>query len=311
MLLRVCSFNVRRFRDPATKGVCTAEKISLTLARLNPVPAIVCLNEVDIRNSPDALERIAGVLGRQFMSGRPYRIDFFGHVKNRFGNAILSRPDIRVLGKHEAHLPGGTQITIPSGEKRLSGEISSGPQKYRIIRGMLEVIIEVPLKNRDNETIFQQFSVLCTHLDHMKESERSTQLAHITATAGTGEDGGLLLGDFNALKRSDYSDPEWQRIVDKHSRNSWSAPESGCLKQLEECATNSWVDVFEAHHGDLSALNPENKFTAHVAEPMYRIDYCFANDRFLQKFDIHAAYLLKSCKHSDHFPVMVDFRPKL
>ena len=59
--MRVVTWNVRRFRS--AEGKCTVDAIAQALAKLNPRPDVIGLNEVDAKHSPDALHVIAEKLG--------------------------------------------------------------------------------------------------------------------------------------------------------------------------------------------------------------------------------------------------------
>ena len=99
--LRVVTYNVRRFT--AKDGSSTASVIAAALAQLQP--SVVCLNEVDI-SQPDVLSTVAQHIGNATGEGPAY-VDFFGHVRGKYGNAVVSRFPI-VKSQHH-HLAGGTE----------------------------------------------------------------------------------------------------------------------------------------------------------------------------------------------------------
>jgi endonuclease/exonuclease/phosphatase family metal-dependent hydrolase len=101
---------------------------------------------VDLKKRPEALKDVASALGGM-------QIEFFGHVKGHYGNALLSSYPVR--RRHDFALEGGTEV------------IHQG-STYRIHRGMLVCSLELP----GNEDL----SIACTHLDHIKEVERTTQV---------------------------------------------------------------------------------------------------------------------------------------
>jgi endonuclease/exonuclease/phosphatase family metal-dependent hydrolase len=92
-MLRVVSFNVRRFAD-AEKADVSAAALAV-LARLTPID-ILALNEVDIDLRPNVLAQAQEALGLDHCA-------FFGHVRGVYGNALLSR--CAVLHTHALACP--------------------------------------------------------------------------------------------------------------------------------------------------------------------------------------------------------------
>lgn len=143
--LRVVTYNTHRLLGK--DGSDSTSKIVADLAALEP--SIVCLNEVDLRKQPGVLERIEQELGM--------KSTFFGHVGNgMYENALLSRFPVKKGSINEVMLDGGTEVDYKGGT-------------YRIQRGML--VAEVEIGGRS-------IGVACTHLDHIKEQERTIQVAH-------------------------------------------------------------------------------------------------------------------------------------
>ena len=61
-------------------------------------------------------------------------------------------------------------------------------------------------------------SFICTHLDHNDERTRLSQMEQLDPLLADREGAGggsgfFLMGDFNALRRADYSDQEWEDLV--------------------------------------------------------------------------------------------------
>ena len=100
---------------------------------------------------------------------------------------------------------------FPVGTQRLGGDKVEELKKHRIVRGLLEV--EIRARARPDIG----WSVFCTHLDHISEEQRKTQLTHMTELLKPG----LILGDMNALKRKDYSIEEWGALQQRHEANNW------------------------------------------------------------------------------------------
>ena len=57
--------------------------------------------------------------------------------------------------------------------------------------------------------------LVCLHLDHRVEVRRLAEIKKLHEALG-GETRGqqILVGDFNALTRTDYSDDEWRQVAD-------------------------------------------------------------------------------------------------
>ena len=131
-VLRVVTYNVHRF----TLGGGVLSMIP-SLKMLEP--SVLCLNEVDTSRQNTSLDILAGALvhflqiAQQYIlsicertwivwyktrfCSKPYaesldmnHMEFFGHVRGHYGNAILSRfPITKTL--HRVHLDGGSKST--------------------------------------------------------------------------------------------------------------------------------------------------------------------------------------------------------
>mmetsp|Transcript_41238 Transcript_41238/g.110134 ORF Transcript_41238/g.110134 Transcript_41238/m.110134 type:complete len:170 (+) Transcript_41238:100-609(+) len=158
-----------------------------------------------------------------------------------------------------------------------------------------------------------EVTVAVTHLDHIAEAQREVQLDHVVEQL-SGKVGSLvLLGDANALTRSDYDDEQWKTLEDNNKKNKWLPPGHGCLSRLEAL---DLTDVFAVANSradspastsppSLASLPPSAKFTAHAHRPLFRIDYCFASSGYLREgvsARVHSDLLL-----SDHMPTSFDF----
>jgi hypothetical protein len=68
--------------------------------------------------------------------------------------------------------------------------------------------------------------VAVTHLDHMSSRERRRQTQHLLHTLNGRGDGGaaLVIGDLNALRRTDYTDDEWAWHHRYNDEKQWGAP---------------------------------------------------------------------------------------
>lgn len=290
--MRVVTYNVRRFKS--NDGMSTAPAIGDALASLQP--SLVALNEVDTRLRPEGLATVAERLGG-------FSIAFFGHVRGQYGNALLSKYPIKAI--RETHLRGGTEVSFPPGTKKLNGEIAKEGEFHRIARGLLECDIELPATS---DAPGRVVTVAVTHLDHISEKQRVTQLTHVLEALGPNVSRAMVVGDLNALHRSDYTEEEWAVLEQRAKTNKWSAPTSGCLDLLRAAG---FTDAFATSRGlgPLSAraqASSDPIFSAHVGHPLYRIDYCFVSGSSgLRPRDsrVHTDIEL-----SDHFPVSFDFQ---
>lgn len=286
-LLRFVTYNVRRFTGP--DGSSNVSEIAAALAALDPT--LVALNEVDIKMRPGALEEIAETLGG-------FSVSFFGHVAGRYGNALLSK--LPVVATRTNHLRGGTEWKIAAGTPMHTGEVAKEDIVKRIVRGMLEC--DLALDGQGNT-----LTVAVTHLDHIDEAQREIQLAHVLELLETRLGRTVLLGDLNALTRSDYTEDEWAALERRHSERGWAGPSHGCLQSLDAAGL---VDVFAASRGGVPLSSHGGReagpvFSAHVGHPIYRLDYCFTAATMLSPVQ---ASVETSMQNSDHFPVCFDMR---
>eukprot|EP00392_Amoebophrya_sp_AT5.2_P000531 g532.t1 len=338
--VRVVQYNVRRFVDAATQS-STLDAIAASLKALRP--DLVSLNEVDLRQNEDCLYELARKITDDSTAAEApapgYDVSFWGHVREKYGNALLSSKSKFAVGKIEKHhVPGGSCFSFPAGTKKFNGEIAKEGETHRIARGMLEVWLKVLGGGTCGEGVpggeyavadtgdEADLRVFVTHLDHISEAERCTQLQYLQEQIWSERGGGspcLLLGDLNSLTREDYTDDEWRALEERHAEKGWNPPQSGCSDMIKKSAP-AWdhgesimVDAFELFHTTVETksgcvpavhkLGKEDKFSAHVGQPLYRIDYVFANMEFLRYHDVSDAKVLKDIALSDHYPLCVDF----
>ena len=77
-----------------------------------------------------------------------------------------------------------------------------------------------------------QLTVAATHLDHISEPERRTQLAHVVRALGDSgqlDGSAVLMGDLNAMTRSDYTEDEWAAHEKRNADLGWEAPTAGAF----------------------------------------------------------------------------------
>lgn len=269
--VRLVTYNVARFTTDA--GVSSFERVIRNLVNLSPT--VLCLNEVDVsklESRGESLAQIADALGG-------YHVAFFGHVQGRYGNAVLSKHPIR--SRREIHLKGGTVVPHKEGE-------------YRIHRGLLVVEIEVPTWTPQAHSL----TVACTHLDHIAEREREVQLDHVIESLEPHRSV-VLLGDLNALTRSDYSDAHWDVLRKCNRAQGWAPPQHGCLGKLEKAGfADSWTH---------SRTDRQAGWTARrIDVGDRRIDYIWLGQDLLQQATVEGCRVAQDIDVSDHFPLVVD-----
>ncbi|CAL1166593.1 unnamed protein product [Cladocopium goreaui] len=160
-----------------------------------------------------------------------------------------------------------------------------------LVSRKLQVCVAASLEDAD-----KKFAVLATHLDHISEAERLRQAESILSHRARLSNGlpHLLVGDLNAMKRSDYSEEEWAALEARNSRNRWSPPEdSAALVALEA-----------AGYRDMHQTASEARWTL-AADPPARIDYILASNDFGRIGRINEAFVA-SAVGSDHLPMVLD-----
>ena len=301
--LRVVTYNTHRFLD--RHGQNATDTIIADLAALDP--SLVCLNEVDLRKQPGVLQDIEHKLG--------LKSTFFGHVGDgMYGNALLSRFPVKPDSVREIQLAGGTEVEYQGG-------------MYRIQRGMLVAEVELGIDGTGNDATPQSLGVACTHLDHIKEEERTVQVQHalqVLADLRSLRVPHLLMGDFNALQRGDYGNEQWQRHEVFNSEQGWAPPSDSSAEgsSLWLLGQQRYTDCFRhLHAGSVGSADTapggSGQWTAHVGNPKYRIDYIYASPGMLAndeqvcdeehtKWVVVDSSVVSSATGSDHFPLVVD-----
>ncbi|CAE7654963.1 unnamed protein product [Symbiodinium sp. KB8] len=253
---------------------------------------IICLNEVkrlrlkDPEGSfrEDSLEALAEDLEEMEF--------FFAHANpgyETFGNAILIGKRLQVLHCDSLHLEGGSVITLGPGKTKHIG------------RGCLSVCVEVQGK---------QFATLVTHWDHISEAERLRQAESILSGHSllSHDLPHLLVGDLNAMKRSDYTDQEWAGLEERNALKGWAPPEnSQALLALER---EGYRDLGDGFHQSLSPSAASSATRSRWTKkegpgPPIRIDYIYASKHFSDIGETKATFVA-TATGSDHLPLVAD-----
>ncbi len=105
----------------------------------------------------------------------------------------------------------------------------------------------------------------------------------------------LIVGDFNALSKDDYTMDEWNNIVITRRNNYWENPMTLVTSTMATLYSDCWT-ISPSIFGDTGTC----RFNTHI-------DYIYANDKFL------AMWYPTSCNHiktkcTDHCIVVVEFK---
>ena len=148
--------------------------------------------------------------------------------------------------------------------------------------------------------------------------QRSQQMLHVLrALEPMTSSSTLLVGDLNALCRSDYSEGEWAAHEAQNAAKGWAVPVddaagSGCLREL---ADFGFFDCAAAlAHRPAQRAWPSPPWTAHArvaGGPRYRIDYAWLRNP-AAAYGRRLVPLSTRVEHdcggaSDHQPIVIDF----
>lgn len=139
--------------------------------------------------------------------------------------------------------------------------------------------------------------IIGTHLDVFDETgqSRCKQLKVILKHINKDNHPVIILGDFNALKRSDYSDQEWNVITEINKKRGIINTPVCLTNQIEK---HGFVDSCE-----LSQQTPP-KITVWTNR---RVDYIYlkVNEDYTNNMKLNTWVYKTFC--SDHYPVVLDF----
>lgn len=158
------------------------------------------------------------------------------------------------------------------------------------------------------DTDFGVVVVAATHLDHIAENRRVRQFELLEEALRVRGEAAFVLGDFNALRRSDYEPARWDAIDRVRARNEWESPREDLMRAMD---AQGWVDLVRLHRApSLEAYTdalatPMPTHLARTSRFDTRIDYVMASRTLAPKLRVTAVEVIDS-DASDHRPVVVD-----
>lgn len=104
--------------------------------------------------------------------------------------------------------------------------------------GSKKSLFRVVLKNHD-----KLYSIYVTHLNHMSEQKRLVEWHNLLKHVNQNETH-YILGDFNALTKSDYTKEELIEIYNIRKNNQWELPTYDLMNEItklyHDCITNTF-----------------------------------------------------------------------
>ncbi|GIQ86374.1 PGAP2-interacting protein [Kipferlia bialata] len=217
----------------------------------------------------------------------PYAV-FSGTDSPNFGNCILSK--FPFTQTHTAYLP------LPESFKRDWGS-----------RTLTSALIETPVREADRDREREAGSendcsgkvwVHCTHLDHVSEDARMVQIKEAVESmpSAHAHDSlpAVLVGDFNALLRTDYTDEQWAEIKRIRGQSKWEEPKGDVLTEI---LSQGWYDSCQ-----ISPLGTVSGSVAGTCRFGTRIDYVLVSHKLLRNV---RTYKIVATETTDHNAVCV------
>ena len=143
---------------------------------------------------------------------------------------------------------------------------------------------------------FEHLTFGVTHLDHLDENVRLTQIKEFDPN---NENIDILMGDMNALTREDYSDDYYQNVVvGEREKGGWEKP----FFDLTKLITDEWKyqDAFKL-------INPQLK-DEHVATSRFgtRIDYIYIHPRVYDRWKLTKCEIIDTKGATDHNTIFTE-----
>lgn len=169
-------------------------------------------------------------------------------------------------------------------------------------RACLRITIQHPASLNQIEgdtTKSERLSIYVLHLHHIDEATRVAQLRKILTDFVDKDEDHFILGDFNSLKRSDYTLEYFEDLADKLRKS-----------EAREIAFDV-TDIMEKEEGYVDVWRMNNAATddrSATCKWGCRIDYIWASQELFRKLDVDNSFcLILEKKISDHFPVCAGF----
>ena len=150
--------------------------------------------------------------------------------------------------------------------------------------------------------------VCATHLDPLYEETRVGELERLLAALARRDAAHVVMGDFNALRPSDYGPAALAAIAEKRARHDREEPRGEAVARMD---TAGYVDLFrraravdDAGYAEALArpLPHEARSTCWAGT---RIDYVWGSAGLARRFRVRAAEVVETSA-TDHAAVVVD-----
>jgi endonuclease/exonuclease/phosphatase family metal-dependent hydrolase len=138
-----------------------------------------------------------------------------------------------------------------------------------------------------------QVDVIVTHLEHKWEAQRLREVERLLRCVPEDTSRLIILGDFNALKRSDYTEEAWQEIVNVRKQNGWEKPMTDVVARMEK-------------EGYIDALSFVNDVIVPTCRFATRVDYIFMSPQLRDNIQF-CRTIVSPHNQSDHYPVSCEF----
>ena len=117
---------------------------------------------------------------------------------------------------------------------------------------------------------YKRILVINVHLNYQNEDIRTKELSEILENISyTDEFPSILLGDFNALTKNDYSEKEWIEIYKIRKNGKWELP----VHTLTDMINDEWNDTGKNNKKKTSRYNT-------------RIDYIYSKNLNILSYDV-------------------------
>lgn len=139
-----------------------------------------------------------------------------------------------------------------------------------------------------------------THLDDRSEHVRLTQFDRLAGLVG--RERAIVMGDFNALRRGDYSQGEMRKL---EAAREAGGVERAMFDVTEAAAEAGWVDLVSSWAGG-GELRRELRQTSRFGT---RVDYVFATKKLAAEVRVALCEVDYNNDASDHAAVVVRLEP--